>query len=647
MRNEFVHKSVVNTGFLWYARELEAERAKSGQLRKELGMVDKRGHTTTGAPGRGSSAAEPSTSSSAGTCTNTGAPGRGSSEPSTSSGAGTCSSASIPVAGHDPDPVRNLDAEGALDEDVMETKEQAAVPPARKTTAWYAARAEALHGVKRVAAGMGGMKHFGSYIVDKLKEGITKKSGAHSTSKIFGPEIVQQIIADPEMRKVFTKAIDADRKPPVSRFRFAGAVGAVSQKGKDLLRFAMFKTCPGHTTQQKDSDTYFKHLGEMWIPNGAQYDSATTLSPEEQEKSALDDIAEERAADEVADRELDKKVAEALCRPDDDFEQFARQAIAMLSTEFPKLSKEQLVQKFSSADHFATSTGGTQVFFNCRVVHVRAMLAGVLLGFIKALITEHEIFTEYVLIPMSEHSQGLVPHLYDALIHPHQHIKMLRVQVIEQNRMEIAAYVGQPREAWNQRLRELCTAKETGKKKKKEKKKMQDQPPLGGMHLHTWVTPTKKGKIWGPLDVPEQGAMLLADTVTNVLKAVEKLTNRTPLVQPIEVIIDGLDEKAVTEDVPDGTAFMDSRERDSDSEEPEEQLQNVTGRGHWGASSLINVLTMLLTGPRSPYMLAHNISYVALYHMPHSLVGLVRSSLDWRGCDARLEQPVLLVQVDM
>ena len=202
MHNEFVHKSVVNTGFLWYAKELEAERAKSGQLRKELGMVDQRGyHTNTGAPSRGSSAAEPSTRSSTST--------------------GTCSTPSIPEAGHDPDPVRNLDAEGALDDDVMKTKEQAPVPPARKTTSWYAARAEALHGVKRVAARLGGMKQFTSYIVDKLKEGITKKSGAHSTSKVFGPEIVQQIIADPEMRKVFTKAIDADRKPPVSRFRFA------------------------------------------------------------------------------------------------------------------------------------------------------------------------------------------------------------------------------------------------------------------------------------------------------------------------------------------------------------------------------------------------------------------------------------------
>ena len=390
----------------------------------------------------------------------------------------------------------------------------------------------------------------------------------------------------------------------------------------------MNRTCPGHTTQQKDSDSYFKHMGEMWIPNGAQYDSATTLSPEEQEKSALDDIAEERAADIVADRELDEKVAEALSRPDDEF---ARQAIAMLSKQFPKLSKEQIVQKFSSADHFATSTGGTQVFLNCRVVHVRAMLAGVLLGFIKALITEHEIFSEYVLIPTSEHSQGLVPHLYDALIHPHQHINMLRVQVFEQNRMEIAAYVGKPREAWNQRLRELCTAKETGKKKKEEKKAtMRDQPNLGGMHLHTWVPPTKKGRIWGPLDVPETGAMLLADTVKNVLKAVEKMTNRTPLAQPIEVVIDGLDEKAVTEDVPDGTAFMHSRERDSDAEEPEEQLRNVTGRGHWGARSLINVLTMLLTGPLSPYMLAHNTSYAWHYITCHTRLLDLRAA-HWTG----------------
>jgi hypothetical protein len=135
-----------------------------------------------------------------------------------------------------------------------------------------------------------------------------------------------------------------------------------------------------------------------------------------------------------------------------------------------------------------------------------------------------------------------VPHLYDALIHPHQHIKMLRVQVIEQNRMEMAAYVGQPRDTWNQKLRDLCTAEETARKKKK-KATLRDQPPLGGMRLHKWVTPTKKGKIWGPLDVPETGAVLLAETVTNVLKAVEKLTNRTPLAQPIEVVIDGLDER--------------------------------------------------------------------------------------------------------
>ena len=369
MRNEFVHKSVVNDGFLWYARQLEAERAISSQLKKQLGMVD--------------AAA---------------------------------------------DPVRNLDAEGAWVEDATGMKEQASVPPARKTTAWYLASRQARQGIDRVAAGLGGMNQFRSYIVHKLKEGITKKTGAHSTSKIFGPEIVQQIIADPEMKKVFTKAIDADRKPPVSRFRFASAV--VSQKGKDLLRFAMFKTCPGHTTQQKDSASYFKHLGEMWIPNGAQYDSATTLSPEEQEKSALEEIAEERAADEVADLELDEKVAKAMRRPDD-FEQFTRQAITMLSTAFPALSTEQLAQRFS-----ATSTGGTQVFSlqDCRVVHVRAMLAGVLLGFIKALITEHEIFVEYALIPVSEHSNGLLPHLYEALIHPHQHINKLRVQVIETNR---------------------------------------------------------------------------------------------------------------------------------------------------------------------------------------------------------------------
>jgi len=545
MRNEFVHKSVACDAFAWYAEELRSAREASDQFQHK--------------------AAKKCTTSSA------------THKSGGQSGAST-STASAAAAKRTPDPVRNLaaDIDSVLE---TEAKDDHVVQPRQGTTKWYAARKAALDALLLVVALVGGPRQFAILIVDQLRMAIIK-TGAHLKTKIFGPSITASILADPGMRKVFTKAIDAERKPPISRFRFAKAI---SQQAMDGLRFAMFKGCPGHSTMRKDVLKYVKHLDEFWIPSGDRYDTATAFNEQEQQESIVASILEERAAAEEADLAFDKEVASASLLPDE-HDEFTKQALAMLALAGPKLKQAQLVEKLSSANYLSAKTGGTKVFKDCSVVHVRAMQDGVLRGFLKALVTKHEICTEYVLLQDAKESSVLVPHLFDALLHSHQHVKNLRVQVLKDNQEEFSVYEGSTRAAW----------------RNKRGANKGPLPPVGGMRLHAWTTPKKKGKIFGKLDVPQRGAIFLSETVKNALRAVEKSTNTTPLLPGIEVLIDGLKED-VTEDDPgcddyDANTFEGGRKED-DSDLSEEQLRNTTGKGHWGARCLINALTMLLVGP--------------------------------------------------
>jgi len=488
---------------------------------------------------------------------------------------------------------------------------------------------------------LGGMLPFTWFFVQKLKEVITKGTGAHFTSKIFVPEIVMLILADPEMKKVFTQAIDAARKQPVSRFRFLNVKGLV-QKGTDMLRFAMCGQCPGHTTMRNDLVAYVSHIGEVWIPNGATYDSATILSPEEQEQSAREEIVQERASAEEAERVLDAKVTDAIDRDD----HFVTQALAMLSKEFPQLSEVELNRKFAAADYMAETTG-TQVFKNFKVLHVRAMREGVLIGFLKAMITEHEIFTEYAIIPDGPHCKGLAPHLFEALVHSHQHVVKFRAQVLAVNSSHIAMYEGNPREAWRRALLKAFESdqhvemQQKGKTKSKTNKST-DQPALAGMRLVTWVTPVRNGKIWGTVDVPQTGAIFMAADVKTVHKAVEKSQKRSPLALPIEVVIDGLGESAEMPLAKEpGSAFENSRETEADSEEPPEQQANALGKGHWGAKALINVLTMLLVAQWThEVMLPGSNSQFFLFKLTCDAARLMNAPRKFRVCTTVIAQLV-------
>ena len=255
-------------------------------------------------------------------------------------------------------------------------------------------------------------------------------------------DVVKRILDDPELYAVFRKEIDNRRKPPITAFMHARLAG-VSISAMDKLRFATIWT-PGHSTLSDAVNALEKSIQEDWCPSGPVASWGTTRTEKEQTETGR--TAPDSAEFEVSDaddaeleREVDAAMAEERDAASDTREASAanieRQALDLLRIEFPNASESELKDKWSGGLDASIDNEGSP----CNVLQVVAVRAGILLGFIKVLITTKEVFIEEILVAEASRGMGLSWRLLGQVL-ANVKRRMLRLQVRKDNTHAIGLY---------------------------------------------------------------------------------------------------------------------------------------------------------------------------------------------------------------
>lgn len=145
--------------------------------------------------------------------------------------------------------------------------------------------------------------------------------------------------ADPAILKLMSRIVDAARRPPIAKFRFA-KVMRLTNAAMDRLRFAM-PWCPGHATMANDRKAFFRMFDRVWCPSGPLHGVGVAASEAEQEAAAASadtaaDAEAEAAEEDVAEEAEEAAAAEVgVGRLDSRADAFEAQALALLALEFP------------------------------------------------------------------------------------------------------------------------------------------------------------------------------------------------------------------------------------------------------------------------------------------------------------------------
>ena len=304
-----------------------------------------------------------------------------------------------------------------------------------------------------VAGLSGGTAGFTLFFVTMLKDTLcTRKK-----KRIFlGRQVVDVILDDPDLHKMFARNLDKRRRPPISRFAAAHFTG-VPIGAMDKMRFASIWT-PGHRTYYKFMQEWEKTLDTCWCPSGPKHSTGTTQSAFQQSAQAADAAMHAADAPDEVEDEIDEEQRQAEAdaamdaMDDDDGEESCEKAMRGLEEQGLRLLKEEFPFE-SDAKLFDRWAGGADeggVFTGCNVVHLMLVRDGVLLGFAKCLITAAEVFVDELLIGRDGRRQGLASHLFN-LIATTFKPQRLRLQVREDNENAIKCYKSNGFSLWKMR----------------------------------------------------------------------------------------------------------------------------------------------------------------------------------------------------
>ena len=244
----------------------------------------------------------------------------------------------------------------------------------------------------------------------------------------LGDDPISTICDDPILAAKFEKELSKRRCPRVAQFAFA-KVERLTYAAMDRLRFAM-PWCPGHGTLAKWFKKFEEGFTKNWVPNGPVAGVGGCTARTEQQQ-AEDAEMEDVAVEEEDDADVQREAEEAMREPDDSrpdtlesgADDVEREALALLATEFPKDSKEELMERWSQG-------AGEGVEEGARVVHVLARASdGALLGFVKAMAGPTEVFLDEVLVGEAARGQRLSAHLIGRLMAACKKVRFTRLMV--------------------------------------------------------------------------------------------------------------------------------------------------------------------------------------------------------------------------
>ena len=300
---------------------------------------------------------------------------------------------------------------------------------------------------------LGGPAGLSLFMVMMLRSAVCR-TGLVRRHIYFSADVLRMIVDDPALRRALTREIDGRRRPKLSAFQ-AARFNGVTFASIDRLRFAMNRA-PGHSTLIKADKEWERMLERRFCPSGPSADAwwTTRTDDEQHASSAADRDLEEEAEEEDDDDDVDPAVAraaeEAARAPADELDRAAEhaermhlEALQLLRTEFPKEADAQLENRWEAG----ADLGG--VFADGNVVHICAVGGSdELLGFVKAIVTEREIFIDELLTGTWARGQGLTHHLLAALLAMYPSAPRLRLQVAKRNKGAQQLYAGYGFERW-------------------------------------------------------------------------------------------------------------------------------------------------------------------------------------------------------
>ena len=175
---------------------------------------------------------------------------------------------------------------------------------------------------------------------------------------------------------------------------------------------------------------------------GPKASAGTRLSEEEQRTSAEEESPAEEPEDDV-EAEADRVMREEAEREptaeeerEASAEEFTRQALDILREQYPGRTEEKYMDQW---------TGGfglkDKIWKGANVVHVIAHRHGIILGFIKVLLTAREFYTDEILVVEAGRRKGLASHLlWRAGCYASPNADLARLQVDVKNMPAVSTY---------------------------------------------------------------------------------------------------------------------------------------------------------------------------------------------------------------
>ena len=265
--------------------------------------------------------------------------------------------------------------------DASKDQKKAADVAGRSTN--YARTARAFSWLGSISALLGGPVQLTSFLILVLKDTYRGKKGAVA-------DAIPRMLDDDVLRKRIEKEQKKRAKCRIGQFMFA-KIERLTNASMDRLRFAM-PWCPGHATLAKHMQTFLDALLKNWVPAGPTAGAGVTQMSEEEQAAAAE--AEANGSDDVPTEDVQQEAEEELSSTapgsgmmESGADVVETQALALLALEFPDMSEEARLEKWSQ---------GGEGIYDGRVMHVIVVREsdGALLGFVKALRCTTEVFVD-------------------------------------------------------------------------------------------------------------------------------------------------------------------------------------------------------------------------------------------------------------
>lgn len=308
----------------------------------------------------------------------------------------------------------------------------------------------------QASAELGGRRSLGAFFISMIRHS-TFCTGLVRRHRYLPAGFLGALVDDAEIRAKLARDIDQRRRPKLSAFQAARFSG-VTFGSIDKLRFAMNRA-PGHSTMIKADREWEETLGKSFCASGPHADAwwSTRTEAEQQAEaenarsSGLDAEDEDEDEGDAGDDSEAGRAAEAALRaPADAIDGrveraacYGRGAVALLRVEFPDDSDAKQLDRWEGGLDLEGVFQGANVVQICAVGGDEEVL-----GIIKALVTEAEVFIDELLVGENARKRGLAMHLFVALLELVPSASRMRLQVKKRNKDAIQLYEWLSFEDW-------------------------------------------------------------------------------------------------------------------------------------------------------------------------------------------------------